>query len=354
MVLPVLASLAARRASMSTLSRVAGYAALAGAGVAFAGLAGGNLVGSNPFNNARLTFPDDLETNDHWISFEAIQTQGRGADIISSLGLGNLSGKFTTGGGMAFLPMPSNVSTDYNPEYTSKELGPAAGQALKPFDRAIYGNNELGQGALSGSTMASVFAGGVAGTAVGAAQRVAGAVGAGDAFDAFLKVTGGLAVNPHKILLFTGVNFRDHSFSWKLSPKNRYESDIIQSIVQFFTFHSHPEYISGGLFFKYPEFFKIKFHYPQYLFEIRPSVCTDIRVNYHGQGYPAYIRNADGSGIPAPAEVELTLSFKETEIVTKDSLNPPRMIQQPVIQNPNIQVSPTDALGNVQGGASVR
>ena len=108
------------------------------------------------------------------------------------------------------------------------------------------------------------------------------------------------------------------------------------------------------MLFKYPELFKIKFHYPQYLFEIRPSVCTDIRVNYHGQGYPAYIRNADGSGIPAPAEVELTLSFKETEIVTKDSLNPPRMIQQPVIQNPNIQVSPTDALGNVQGGASVR
>lgn len=347
--LGALASLAARRASMSTVSRVAGYAALAGAGVAFASLAGGNLVGSNPFNNARLTFPDDLETNDHWISFEAVQTEGRGKDIISSLGLGNLSGKFTTGGGMAFLPMPSNVSTDYNPEYTTKELDSAAGMALKPFDRAIYGNNELGQGALTGSAMKDAFAGGVAGAGLDKLKGAAASVNAGGAFDSFLKVTAGLAVNPHKILLFTGVNFRDHSFSWKLSPKNRYESDVINSIIQFFTFHSHPEYISGGLFFKYPEFFKIKFHYPQYLFEIRPSVCTDIRVNYHGQGYPAYIRNADGSGIPAPAEIELTLSFKETEIVTKDSLNPPKMIMQstqkpiaqPVTQQPQASTPST-------------
>jgi hypothetical protein len=337
---------------MSTVSRVAGYAALAGAGVAFAGLAGGNLVGSNPFNNARLTFPDDLETNDHWISFEAVQTQGRGIDILSSFGLNNLSGKFTTGGGMAFLPMPSNVSTDYNPEYSPKDLGPAAGQALKPFDRAIYGNGELNQGALGGMSLAGVMTGAAAGAAMQKAQSLAAGalpgVG-GDAFDALLKVGGGLAQNPHKILLFTGVNFRDHSFSWKLSPKNRYESDIINSIIQFFTFHSHPEYISGGLFFKYPEFFKIKFHYPQYLFEIRPSVCTDIRVNYHGQGYPAYIRNADGSGIPAPAEIELTLSFKETEIVTKDSLNPPKIIMQstqkpvaqPVTQQPQASTPST-------------
>jgi hypothetical protein len=75
------------------------------------------------------------------------------------------------------------------------------------------------------------------------------------------------------------------------------------------------------LFFKYPEFFEIKFRHPEYLFKLQPSVCKDIRVNYHGQGYPAYIRDANGGGIPAPAEVELSLTFMETEIVTKQSLN---------------------------------
>jgi hypothetical protein len=352
--LGALASLAANRASMSTLSRVAGYAALAGAGVAYASLAGGNLVGADPFKTARLTFPDDLATNDHWISFEAVQTEGRGKDIVSSLGLQNLTGKFTSGGGMAFLPMPSNVSTDYNPEYTTKDLDSAAGMALKPFDQAIYDNKDLGQSALTGSAMKNAFAGLGAGAALQTAKSAAEAIpGASGAFDAFLKVTAGLAVNPHKILLFTGVNFRDHSFTWKLSPKNRYESDVIRSIIHFFTFYSHPEYVSGGLFFKYPEFFKIKFHYPQYLFEIRPSVCTDIRVNYHGQGYPAYIRNADGSGIPAPAEVELTLSFKETEIVTKDSLNPPMSVVQPPPQ-PVTQQPQAEAPNTMSGFPGVR
>jgi hypothetical protein len=92
-------------------------------------------------------------------------------------------------------------------------------------------------------------------------------------------------------------------------------------MIKAFTRYAHPEFIGGGLFFKYPEFFEIKFHHPGYLFNLQPSVCTDIQVNYHSQGVAAYIRNADGSGEPAPAEVELTLSFKETEIITKNYLD---------------------------------
>ena len=195
----------------------------------------------------------------------------------------------------------------------------------------MYGNRDLGQEALTGGGLAAAAVGGAALAApLAAAQSAAGSLGGGEAFNALLKVSAGVAVNPHKIVLFTGVGFRDHTFSWKLSPKNRAESNTIQSIIQFFTFYSHPEYVASGLFFKYPEFFRIRFHHPQYLFEIRPSVCTDIRVNYHTQGYPAYVRNADGSGLPAPAEVELSLTFKETEIVTKNSLNPPMMISTPV------------------------
>jgi hypothetical protein len=316
-----IAALAAKRIGMSAASRAAGVGALVGAGLAgLSGMIGG--TGGNradPFSGANLTFPDDLANNDHWISFEAQETKGQVVDSLSSLvsslgGLQNMKSSMTISGGSVFLPMPSNLSTDYNPEYSTPDLGPAAGMALKPFDRAIYENNDIpGQ----------ISAGGIiGGTAAGVAVAVAaGALGERGA--AGLKVAGGVAVNPHKIVLFTGVNFRDHTFSWRLSPKNRQESDTIRNIIDFFKFYSHPEYLAGGLFFKYPEFFNIRFHHPDYLFAIRPSVCTDVRINYHTQGYPAYVRNADGSGAPAPAEIELTLSFKETEIVTKNSLNPP-------------------------------
>ena len=356
MVFNALAGLVAKRVGMSTLSKVAAGAALVGAGSAFVALAGGNQVGSDPFKGTNTTFPDDLENNDHWVSFEAQETSGQAAGILGSLGLGNISGAFKVGnGGSVFLPMPSNLSTDYNPEYSTPDLGAAAGMALKPFDRAMYGNKDIGNEALSGGSMAgAVIAGTAAGAALTGAQGIASKIGgSGDAFGAVLKVAGGVAANPHKIVLFTGVNFRDHSFSWRLSPKNREESNRIKSIIDFFTFYSHPEYVAAGLFFKYPEFFNIRFHHPQYLFTLRPSVCTDIRVNYHTQGYPAYVRNADGSGAPAPAEVELTLTFKETEIITKNSLNPPLTVPAAAASNPktntNSNMPAVDAMGNVTG-----
>jgi hypothetical protein len=305
---------------MSGLSRAAGIGALIGAGVALAGLlGGGDKNRSDPFSGANLTFPDDLANNDHWISFEAQETTGIPFPGLETLA--NVAGSFKINGGSVFLPMPSNLSTDYNPDYSTPDLSPVAGMMLKPFDRAMYGNkdipNEIGGGALA--------AGAAGAAALTTAQGIAGKIpGAGEAaLGALLKVAGGVAVNPHKIVLFTGVNFREHTFSWRLSPKNRQESDTIRNIIDFFKFYSHPEYVAGGLFFKYPEFFNIRFHHPDYLFAIRPSVCKDIKINYHTQGYPAYVRNADGSGAPAPAEIELTLTFLETEIVTKNSLNPP-------------------------------
>jgi hypothetical protein len=92
-----------------------------------------------------------------------------------------------------------------------------------------------------------------------------------------------------------------------------------------FTYYAHPEYIGGGLFFKYPEYFLIKFRHPEYLFTLKPSVLKDIQVNYHATGRPAYVRDQDGLGVPAPAEIELSLSFQETEIITKNGLNPNRL-----------------------------
>jgi hypothetical protein len=323
-------ALAARRAGMGSLSRAAGVGALVGAGLAsFAGLLGGNGQSrADPFSGANLTFPDDLANNDHWISFEAQETTGRAASAFETLsdtlgGLKNMKSTMTISGGSVFLPMPSNLSTDYNPDYTTPDLGAVAGQVLKPFDRAMYGNTDIPGGVSVGGIAAGTTAGVGLGIAQGIAGKIPGAESGQGVLGALLKVAGGVAVNPHKIVLFTGVSFREHTFSWRLSPKNRQESDTIRNIIDFFKFYSHPEYLAGGLFFKYPEFFNIRFHHPDYLFAIRPSVCKDVKINYHTQGYPAYVRNADGGGAPAPAEIELTLTFLETEIVTKNSLNPP-------------------------------
>ena len=286
----------------------------------------GGIAGADMNSGQSVQFPQELLENDHYIEFVAKQTKGVGSGLLDFAGLGgfNLGGS-TTLGGTIRLPMPSQLSTDYNPEYSTPDLGPAAGMALKPSDQAIYGNNTMGNQAMVGNSLQGVGMA-LGGGAIGAGLQTAlsaipSAIGGANAGGALLKVGGGVAVNQHKIVLFTGVNFREHQFSWKLSPKNRRESDAIRQIIEMFTYYSHPEYVAGGLFFKYPEFFEIKFRHPEYLFKLQPSVCKDIRVNYHGQGYAAYIRDWNGGGIPAPAEVELSLTFMETEIVTKQSLN---------------------------------
>ena len=290
-------------------------------------LVGGS--GSDPFKGSSETFPSDLHVHGNWMEFKAMPTTGAAEGILPDFLNRVIAGQgIGAVGGTIRLPLPANLSTDYNPTYSTPDLGMAAGSVLKPFDRAIYGNNDMSGQAEAGAALAGAGLAGI-GAALGgtAAAKAAGsALGAmgvtGAAGDAALKVFGGIATNPHKIVLFTGVDFRDHSFSWKLSPRNRRESDVIRRIVEMFTYYSHPEFVAGGLFFKYPEFFQIKFARDSYLFRMRPSVCTDIKVDYHAQGTPAYIRNRDGSGEPAPAEVSLTISFKETEIISKQYLNP--------------------------------
>jgi len=303
----------------------AGAAATFAIGSFLGGLSSGLIGGlANPdqYSGTSVNFPEELLTNDHYIEFVAKQTRGVGENPLSGIGS-------TTLGGTIRLPMPSNLSTDYNPEYTKPNLGSAAGMALKPSDQAIYGNNTMGNQAMAGNSLQGLITAlgaGASGAAtdygLGKINSLAASIGGGaDTANAILKVSGGIAINPHKIVLFTGVDFREHQFSWKLSPKNRRESDAIKQIIDMFTYYAHPEYIAGGMFFKYPEFFEIKFRHPEYLFKLQPSVCRDVKVNFHSQGYPAYIRDANGGGIPAPAEIELSLTFMETEIVTKQSLN---------------------------------
>lgn len=343
-----LGALAAARGRAGIGAAILGGSALAAAGLALAALAGGKKP--DPYKDNFVGFPQDLDGIDHYIEFQAQETKGAISGGIEKA-LGGLTGgqvsligsKIT--GGVIRLPLPSNLSTDYHPEYSASDLGTgAAGAALKMGDRHIYGNGDISQLAAAGGAAAAAgieIAGGAVGAVMSAANEGAGIKVGGTAEQgaAALKVAAGVAQNPHKIVLFTGVNFREHSFSWKLSPRNRRESDLIRQIINMFTYYAHPEYVAGGLFFKYPEFFKIRFNHPEYLFELQPSVCTGVKVDYHSQGYAAYVRMANGQGPPAPAEVSFTVTMKETEIITKDFLNKDRLPINLVDRMPEVRES---------------
>ncbi len=71
-------------------------------------------------------------------------------------------------------------------------------------------------------------------------------------------------------------------------------------------------------FFNYPNLFDIDFHYPQYLFNMGPSVCTSIDVQYHAEGQPLYFDIADK--IKAPVSVSLSLNLTEMFVITKEGI----------------------------------
>ena len=308
----------------------AGAGAIAGAVTTIAALNSSSVALSDPFKDSTLQFPNDLVGYGNYMTFRAFATNGLASDIFSSAigaigGSGFLGQLVGQNGATIRLPLPNNLRADYDPQYGSKDLGatPAA-VGLKYADRQVYGTNGPG---LSNAIAAAGISG--MGTLAGklmAGGRLAGFAsafsGGGDGVDqaAALKVGAGVAVTPHKILLFTGVDFRKHQFSWKLSPRNEKESRAIQEICKAFTYYAHPNYIAGGLFLKYPEFFEIGFAKNGYLYKFMPAVIESIAIDYQPMGYPAYKRGNLNQTEPAPAEVQISIQFQETEIITKEAL----------------------------------
>lgn len=293
-----------------------------------------------------IYFPERLHEIDHWVTFRAFKMTKLSRDE----GLGKSALAYIT------LPLPSNLGTGYQARYEGETsgimaalAGDAGAGALKAIQSTIQNNNIA---ALLQEATKSVILG-TAGTtvdkiaeyigsktkgstsAMNAIETVAlskgvGAVGA--VGEAALAGAFGIARNPHQVILYTGPSFRSHSFSYMLSPRNRRESDAIRSIITAFKYFQAGKYGLGGItnekvdastvtgraFFEYPEFFEIDFHYPKYLFNIGPSVLTQLSIDYHPQNVPAYVR--DESGMPAPVEVSISMSFQERDIVTKDDI----------------------------------
>ena len=125
----------------------------------------------------------------------------------------------------------------------------------------------------------------------------------------FFKIT---ARNPHIANVFTGVNFRQHSFEYKLIAKNKKESDAIRDLIHNFKYHMAPDYRASDHVFTYPSKFQILLRAGDYLFKIGDSVLTTFDVNYNGEGAPYFFEDTN-----APYSVSIVMTFIEDTIVTK-------------------------------------
>ena len=187
-----------------------------------------------------------------------------------------------------------------------------------------YANKELGTllGVLSGSVIdgtGSFGAGSVeAGAAMGASlAKLPGAFGAADIASA-LSASTGTALNPFKETVFESVDFRSFAFKYKFYPKNKRESDDVHKIIETFKFHMHPEMSDGKMFFIYPSEFNISYYFGNdengYFHRFATCVLENMDVSYGGEQFSSF---RDGS----PTEINMSLTFRELEILTKNMIS---------------------------------
>jgi hypothetical protein len=181
---------------------------------------------------------------------------------------------------------------------------------------AQYSNKDLG-------TIAGLAAGGASAVASGegvaslAAQfaKLPGALGVNlpDVISASAKVS----LNPFKEVIFEAVDFRAFNFKYRFFPKSRQEADNVEKIIKLFKFHMHPDLSSNKLFFIYPSEFEIAYFYESnentYFHKLKPCVLESMDISYGGEQFSSF---RDG----IPTEVNVTLTFRETEILTKKQI----------------------------------
>ena len=217
------------------------------------------------------------------------------------------------------LYMPPGINVKYDVANGPTELGIAGVGARTGVAVAGAKNDE---------EQMKAFLSGLGGVGLEAAKRLGigtlEAFGAGDVGGAITKITG-FAENPFSEVVFEKVNHRAFNYSFNLTARNKEEVEDINKIITLFKYHMHPSLsfdVAGGRYFKVPSEFEIHYAYQgqlnNYLNKISRCVLTGCEVNYGGDQFSTF-RQFDNDGA-APVQISMTLSFTETEIMTKETI----------------------------------
>lgn len=132
-----------------------------------------------------------------------------------------------------------------------------------------------------------------------------------------LSAMSGLAPNPMKEQVFKNVDFRTFSIAYNFSPRSADEARDVLNIIAAFKYHMHPEYKDANNFlFLYPSEFDIVYYHNglenMNIHRHTSCVLTELNVDYTPNGN--FTTFAGGM----PTQINITMSFKELTIVTKE------------------------------------
>jgi hypothetical protein len=273
---------------------------------------------------------------DKWVCFEA----RAGRHVLRDKVVPEKStGTDRTLGSVGLYMDPAALKDSITLSYDTQALGPFIGTAVELlaqsgqnlFDTrfntmqdaanatATLFNNITGAASATALTIGSSFVEAIKTDLL----KLASSVTSGEAVSA---VTG-QKVNPKTDVLFDTNEYRKHSYTFLMIPRNLSEAKAIDSIVSFFQFYSLPIFRrnqsgqGGSFIIGFPYEFVITFRDEQgrelnHVNKVARSVLTTVGVDHAAGGKTAFIKNGDEF---YPVATRLQLDFQEVVLLDRDS-----------------------------------
>ena len=218
--------------------------------------------------------------------------------------------------------LPPNVQDTTTATYTGAATGVIGAAAAGGFGLIRnMANNDYEAAARGVVESAKAIVGEAA---IRAATEIAEGITGAEGTRGLINKAFGQADNPYMEILFDKMELRTFSYQFTFAPKNKQETEDVQKIIALFRFHMAPE-LKGAAnrFLTLPSEFDIHYMYQDgdgqasendFYNKIATCVCTGCDVNYTPDG----VKSFEGG---APTKITMTVSFQETELLTKEKIN---------------------------------
>ncbi len=283
----------------------------------------------NPFNYGVVHYPDEVAQlgMGHYMIFDIIENEKQSTFLKKTPVVGNVlkgannrvinnpvnSGQNTPNNNPThkriassiILYTPPNLKTTFATDYEQATTGLAGAMGVKAIDLA-HKSIELLQAAGREITTAGF-----------------GVIpGIGDLGALRTKISGE-AVNPNIESVFRSVPMREFNYVYDFAPKNKKELDMVQKIITLFKFHMLPDITDGKVYLITPSEFNITYMYlgkqNNYIPRISRCVLKNMEIDQTPEGVVSTFMPDDKGAFPTYTKV--TLSFLETEIMTKQKIS---------------------------------
>ena len=207
--------------------------------------------------------------------------------------------------GSITLYMPNQIQVSQKANYGEAEIGLLVAGAVASYQTVSGGLSQIDLGSVADTLKKE------SGTGVAKALETAGATGA----VAAKAIASGETTNNRTEMKFEGIDRRSFQFSFRLLPRSPEEASAIQEIVTLFRYHSMPGFTDDmlGRTLKAPSTFDIQYYPQEHLHKIGTSALEAVDVKFGGDR-PQFFKDNQ------PTETELTLTFKELDIVTREKV----------------------------------